>query len=446
MPDTPSLHTRLLGWTAGILGLVIVGSGATVCWVTWRSLVAGIDADLDARAGLLERALQPVGGGGFDLDVPAEFRTSSDELASYYVLFGPDGRVLDRSDPDIEIDWPASPGFRTRDGFRERVLAPAGSVTIVAGETLAPVRREVVTLAGTIASVGLATLALAVLGGRVLIRRALAPLDRISLTARAMTAGDLDARIARDRLDAELDDVARALNDAFTQLGTRIERERRFTSDASHELRTPLATMGAEVEWALARTRSQAEYTEAFSVCQRAIGRMSKVVQSLLTLARADAGQMPLVKTDVALDVLARDAMADVATLAQRRRVALNVRADGVVVHADQDRLTEAVSNLLVNAIQYNREGGRVDLRVTGTRDDVKIVVRDSGIGVSRADLPHIFERFYRADRARASDPGGVGLGLAWVRWVVEAHDGRITAESEIGRGSTFTVTLPRST
>jgi heavy metal sensor kinase len=437
-----SLRARLLVWYTAMLAVVIAAFGATVCFMAWREQVAKVDADLAESANALARALRPAGAGRFDLDLPAEYGLTSAEPARYYVIFDRAGDILDRSDPDLRLARPEA-GRRTRAGRRELAIVTADAVTIVAGRDLAAARAMVWTLAGTIGAAGLAALGLALAGGWLLVGRALKPIDRISRTARAMTGGNLAARIAVDRLETELSQVAHALNDAFDRLQSLLEQERQFTADASHELRTPLTTMTAEVDWALGRERSAIDYRKSLEVCQRAAGRMRVVVERLLTLARADAGQIRLDRVPVRLDAVVHDALALVRPLADRRRLRMEVSADPVTVMGDGHRLLEAVTNVLVNAVQYNRDDGCIHVTARGGDRGAEIVVTDTGIGIAPADLPRVFQRFYRADRARASDRGGVGLGLALARWIVEAHGGRITATSTPGEGSAFSVQLP---
>jgi signal transduction histidine kinase len=259
-----------------------------------------------------------------------------------------------------------------------------------------------------------------------------------------MAAGDLGARIAIERTENELEQVALALNEAFDRLHLALQNERRFTADASHELRTPLATISAEIEWGLSRERSGDEYRRCLETAGRASARMRRIVERLLTLARADTDGVTLRRAAVGLAPLVGDALALVQPLADQKRVRIETRVDTTTVVGDPDRLTDLVTNLFSNAIQYNRDGGQVTVEVWPEGSDACLRVRDTGTGIGADDLPHIFDRFYRADKARTTHSGGAGLGLAIAKWIVDAHGGKIACQSTAGHGTEVLVRLPR--
>jgi signal transduction histidine kinase len=441
-----SLRARLLLWYTAILAAVIVVFGVTVCLVAWRNRVTEVDARLTARADVLAQSIQRTAGDTFDVALPQ----APDPLESgltdpqfYHALWNDEGKPLDQPDPDRVVPLPAGPGARTRDGNREVTIRAESDALVLVGQSLEDVRAELWALGVTIAVVGAGALALSLGGGWWLVGRALTPVDRISRTARAMVDGDFAARIPIDRVETELGQVARALNDAFDQLNASIERQRRFTADASHELRTPLATISTEVQWALGRDRRTEEYQRSLQACGRAATRMQSVVERLLALARAEAGAAADRAEILRLDGLVQDTARDVASLARARNVTVEMQLAPAVVRGDRDRLHEAIANLLTNAVQYNVEGGRVRLDLTTTDGAASLAVADTGIGIGDADLPKVFEAFFRADPARSRDVGGAGLGLAVTRAVVERHGGRIACRSEVGRGTTMTIRLP---
>jgi len=440
-----SLRGRLLFWYTSILVLVILVFGGAVCYLFWRSLLTGLDEDLRRRAQTIAAALQADAGDTFDLDVPEElmrYFQAQGGVRRYYVIWDAAGKLVDRSDPDLVVPSAAAASSRSRLGIREVSVAADRGAIVLVGQEIADLRRDVWLLGGTVAGAALAALALSLVGGWFLARRALAPIVRISRTAEAMSHGDLSARIAIDRTETELGQVALALNHAFDRLHESLDRQRRFTADASHELRTPLATLSVEVEWALARVRTAAEYRQTLDTCQRAATRMSAVIEGLLTLARADAGSVALRRVPVCLDQVAHEAVALLQPLAGRRNVNLAVTGDGVSVTGDPDLLREVVTNLVSNAIHYNHDAGRVEVAVWREQLFACLQVADTGIGIASEDLPRVFERFYRADKARARVAGGAGLGLAVTRWIVERHGGQITCTSEVGRGTRFLVRL----
>jgi heavy metal sensor kinase len=441
-----SLRARLLLWYTLILALVIGAFGGTVSYLFWRSLVVEADAELLARARTVARVLRPAAPGSFDLDLPDDAVQYFYQPAGgqpYYAIWNANGELIDQSDPALDIQIPRVPGVYTRRGRREVVIDAERGVTVLVGRDVADLRQEVWSLEATIGGVSLLALAVSLLGGWFLSGRALAPIARISRTATAMAAGDLSARIAIDRTESELGQLASTLNGAFDRLLIALERQRRFTADASHELRTPLATLSAETEWALARERTAADYRASLEICSRAAARMRAVVEALLTLARADAGEIQFRRAPVALGPIIHDVVSLLRGFADRRKVSIAVQDGPAVVTGDTELLREVVSNLVSNAIQYNHEGGRVDICVLEEGPVVCLRVADSGIGIAPEDLPRVFDRFYRADKVRARDAGGVGLGLALTKWIVEGHDGQITCSSEVGLGTQFVVRLP---
>ena len=442
-----SLRARLLIWYTVILAVVIATFAATLCYLYWRSLVADVDEGLQTSAAGLVQGLRPTASGDFDLVLPGEYRQVDGVTTApptYYIVWNADGELIDRSPGDIAVAAPPAPGIVTREGRRElTTTGPDGAVVLV-GRNLADTRGDVLAFAGTAAAGGLIALVVSLLGGWFLAGRALTPVARISQAAAAMTAGDLTARIAVERTENELEQVALALNQAFDRLHQAVENERRFTADASHELRTPLATISAEIEWALARPRTADEYRRCLDTAQRAADRMRRVVERLLTLAHADAGAAALQRAPVGLGPVVNDAVGIVKPLAEQRRVTIETRLDAATVVGDRDRLTDLATNLVSNAIRYNRDGGRVRVEVWPDGDDACLRVADTGTGISADDLPRIFERFFRADKARTADSGGAGLGLAIAKWIVEAHGGRIACTSTAGHGTEVLVRLPR--
>jgi two-component system OmpR family sensor kinase len=443
-----SLRGRLLVWYTAILAVVIAAFGGAVTYLAWRSRVADIDAAHRARAHAIAGALQPATAGTFDLTLPpAPAGAAGGPL--YHVLWDARGRLIDRSDPDLELAMPVGAGSRTRDGRREHVVRAATGATVLVGRDLAGTRAELWSLAGTLSAVSVAALALAVGGGWWLAGRTLAPIGRISRTARAMVDGDFTARIPIDRVETELGQLARALNDAFDRLHESLERQRRFTADASHELRTPLSTISTELQWALGAGRVPGDYRESQEACLRAVGRMESIVTRLLALARADAGAGGDRRIPVRIADVARQAVRDLSALAARRNLTVTTDIDAEtaasVIVGDADRLLEATSNVLANAIQYNVDSGRVRLHLTRTAGTIALSIADSGVGIAAADLPHVFDPFFRADPARSREAGGAGLGLAVARAIIVEHGGAIRCESQPNAGTTVTMTWPLS-
>jgi two-component system OmpR family sensor kinase len=270
----------------------------------------------------------------------------------------------------------------------------------------------------------------------------------------AITDGrSLHRRLPADRADDELGRLTGTVNAMLARLETSFAGLRRFTADASHELRTPLTVLRADVERAMNPDTEPTERLVALEESLQEIARMADLVDSLLTLARADEGRFDLVRARVNLGALLRDVFETALILGDEAGLDLNAEGiEDIAVMGEEVRLRQVMLNLLTNAIKYTPKGGRVTLamrRVEGAGEgqgtqEVAISVRDTGIGVATTDLPHVFDRFWRADQARSRTSGsGFGLGLAICQWVAQAHGGTLTVQSRLGRGSVFTLTLP---
>jgi two-component system OmpR family sensor kinase len=272
-------------------------------------------------------------------------------------------------------------------------------------------------------------------------------LAEITTEVAAITDGrSLHRRLALSEETTDFAGLVTTLNAMIARLETSFAGLRRFTADASHELKTPLAVLRADVERAMTETAGQNERMIALEEALQEVRRMSDLVESLLTLARADEGRFDLHREPVELEPLVQEVYETALILGEAQGVTVNLpfTADATVM-ADRTRLRQLFLNLVTNAIKYTPAGGKVELGLGRHPDTVTFAVRDTGIGISAADFPHIFERFWRADRVRSrmSERGGFGLGLAISQWIAQAHGGTLTASSRLGRGSLFTVTLP---
>jgi two-component system, OmpR family, sensor kinase len=277
---------------------------------------------------------------------------------------------------------------------------------------------------------------------------ALEPIEQLINEVEAITDGrSLHRRLPADLGNDELSRLGHTLNAMIARLESSFGALRRFTADASHELKTPLTVLRADVERAMHPNAQGSEAMQALEEALQETARMSDLVDSLLTLARADEGRFDLHREPVELGPLVRDVYETATILGEDAglTVSLSVLEEGVV-DGDARRLRQLFLNLVTNAIKYTPSGGRVELSLSQRLgEEITFTVRDSGIGMSAADLGHVFERFWRADRARSrtSERGGFGLGLAISQWIAQAHSGRIAVQSRLGRGSVFTVTLP---
>jgi heavy metal sensor kinase len=274
--------------------------------------------------------------------------------------------------------------------------------------------------------------------------RALRPVTRLTQTAEKIGILGLDHRLPIHGTGDELDRLSITFNDMFARLAKAIGEMKQFTASISHELRTPLTALRGEAEVMLLQPHSVKEYQRMLASHLEEYDRLARLINRLLTLARADAGEIPMHPVPVDLAQLAQYLVEQFEIVASSKQVSLSIESDeSVLVEADHDWLETAILNLLDNAIKYTLEGGCVIVRVKNQESERMLEVQDTGIGIPSDALPHIFERFYRADPSRDGGSESAGLGLSLVQWIIEQHCGRIDVISEPGKGSCFTVWLP---
>jgi len=347
---------------------------------------------------------------------------------------------LPQAKTPVTLDLPGSSRYRVlRVG-----LGTADDASLELGLSLAETEATLAQFDGRVAVGGLFFLGLSVVGGAFLSRQALRPVAQSIQTAKRLKPSNLSERLPRTGAGDELDELAGTINDLLDRLAAYHAQIIRFTADASHELRSPLGAMRAAVEVVLNQPREPGVYREVLSSLGEQCERLTALVNGLLLLARADAGEMIVRLTPHDLSALATDVAEMYEPLAEELGIQFHFECDSPVsVVGDPARLRQLVTNLVDNAIKFTEPGGSVTLRVEEAGGDARLVVEDTGVGIAPGHLPHVFERFYQADSARSL--GGSGLGLSICRWIVEAHGGSIEATSESGSGSTFVAVLPRA-
>lgn len=289
-----------------------------------------------------------------------------------------------------------------------------------------------------------ATLILAAASGFMLARKSLAPVMTISRQAQQISAKNLGERLSIPNPKDELGQLARVFNALLSRLDTSFRVMREFTADASHELRTPLAIIRAEAEVSLVQDRSVRDYKQSLEIIEDQSKRMTRIVSDMLALARADAGQQRLHLEELYLNDLIEDCCKAAKALAAARGVALIFESStDVSVRGDEELLKRMVVNLLDNAIHYTPPGGFICVKLNAEASTARLTVSDTGIGISPECTTRVFDRFYRVDASRSRSEGGSGLGLSIVKLAAEAHRGAVELSSQLGSGSTFTVTLP---
>ncbi len=275
----------------------------------------------------------------------------------------------------------------------------------------------------------------------------LEPVDHLISDLEAIEDGrSLHRRLPVESQENELDRLAEKINAMIARLEGSFGALRRFTADASHELKTPLTVLRVDIERAMASSHASGDQLPALEEALAETSRMANLVDSLLTLARADEGRFDIDREPVDLLPLVQDVFETAEILGEGAGIEVRLIAiEPIVVHGDPVRLRQLFLNLLTNAIKYTPRGGTVTVALERRGEEVAFAVHDTGLGLAGADLPFIFDRFWRADRARArgTERGGFGLGLAIAQWIAQAHGGMINVASRLGRGSTFTVMLP---
>jgi len=374
----------------------------------------------------------------------------ADKDAFYYSVWAPDGTLLKRStNAPPEVSVPASPGpdtsiqTRSRESYREAYHFTEMGECILAGRSIVADVKALNRFAWLLVGAGAAVLALGLGGGWFMVSGALKPIENIAGAATRISLGNLSERISEADTDSELGRLANVLNSTFARLESAFAQQKQFTADASHELRTPLAVMISEAQTALSRPRTPAEYQETVQVCLDTAQQMRRLTQSLMTLARFDAGQEPGQRIPVDLAERAQHCAELVETLAAQKGITIERHLRPARITGDPDQIDQVLMNLLSNAVQFNRQGGRIRLS-TSVHDGVPaLAVADTGPGISAEDLPHVFERFYRGDKVRSREEGHAGLGLAICKSIVESHGGTITAANQPQGGAVFTVSFP---
>ncbi len=459
------LRVRLTLWYGTALGLILVAFGGALYAMLAHGLRDQIDRSLDETAAVATRALEQHRVGPFlpFEDLAAEFPELA-VLDRSFQIFSPAGKVAIQSPNLGRLDIPLSraaleaalsgratlESVRFRDGSSFRLLsAPilldGALVNIIqVGTSLRPVE-EVLHRLVLVLLVSLpVALAAALGGGWFLAGRALRPVEAITLAAGRIAAGDLTQRLTVAQSPDEIGRLAATFNDMIARLEVSFRQVRQFSADASHELRTPLTVMKGETELALRRPRPAEDYRLVLESSLEEIDRMSGIVEELLFLSRADLGEVRIERRPVRLDALVEDVQRQAAVLGQEQDVHVSVGTmEPVTVQGDELRLRELLLNLVDNAVKYSRRGGKVELSLARNGNQVRLTVADQGIGISDEAQARIFDRFYRADEARAHAPKGTGLGLSICKWIAEAHHGRIEVWSTAGGGSRFTVILP---
>ena len=460
-----SLRTRLtLSFTA-ILATLLAALGV----VYYRTLALQLDSEATASLGEITSAMH--GYLRFDQDVPTLVYDRNDpaeaafisQATRYYQIYDNVSGQLLAASPAMELlglhytpeevrtldARPHVQDLETDDGrirLSTTVISPSpnASYLLQVGISLASEDAALQRFLWVFLLSVPAGLIIAVVAGRWMAARALMPLSRLASASRTIDVTDLTRRLPVRGTGDELDNVAEAFNDTLGRLEDAVGEMKQFSAALAHELRTPLAVLRAEAEHALAEPRTPDQYQQGLANEIDELDRLTRLVNQVLTLARAEAGEIPLAKDRLDLSALCADVVDGLEPVAQAKGIALTCSIDGRVdVVGDTGWLERLLLNLLDNAIKFTPEGGRVAVAVTREGRQVVLRVEDTGIGISSEALPHVFERFYQVDTARSREGGGAGLGLSLARWIADRHHATIELTSRPGTGTIATVRIP---
>jgi heavy metal sensor kinase len=428
-----SIRLRLTFWYSAVLllGLALFGAGM---WLALEHrLIAGVDARLAQRVEGIRTILGDTGA----LD-----RKELQEELSEFTRAVPEGAFIqlrDSQGPLLPATIPSGPSYKVLTTRFEHGGKTYEASVATSLDDITVVMRDFRTLLWLMVP---AVLLMACLGGYWISRRALAPVDEITRVAKSISVYNLSNRLAVTRTGDEIERMSETWNEVLERLDSAVKRIRQFTADASHELRTPLALIRTTAEIALRRDRQPEEYQASLREIQVEAERMTELTVSLLTLARADSGaEMPLARTD--LNPIVQDVVQKSEPVAEAKGIALKADTGGrpAVAAANEPAIRRLLLTLIDNALKHTPSGGMVTVSAVPDHDGVVLAVQDDGEGIQPDAMPHIFERFFRADTARGSG-SGVGLGLSIAQAIAQAHGSQIAVESEPGAGARFVLLL----
>jgi heavy metal sensor kinase len=463
--NTRSIRFRITAWYAGLLAGALIVFGVSfylglqryLDWTLQKALASecrtiGIEllSQMPAKnnswlATEINEAYAPEVNGRF-------IRVVHEGVGMAYISSAPKDGTFDPSRIPLPSD-------NERDGARKLRLE-AGNRLLIASMTLtttdgnrflvesgAPYNQIEVVLHGLLLTFAIYmpfVVSLAVVGGYWLMRRSLAPVDEITRRAEGITSTNLSERLPVIRTGDELERLSISLNRMIERLDEAFQHINRFSADASHELRTPLTILQLELEGIAQDHRRDVALGDQIGSALEETHRMSRIVESLLAISRLDAGEVKMDKTRFDLGELAASTADEMRLLAEEKSIRLCSHSEASIhVEGDRTRLQQVIVNLIDNAIKYTQEGGTVEIRVGQEGNAAVLEVSDDGPGIPAHALPHVFERFYRADKARSRASGGAGLGLSIVKAICAAHKAEVKVSSQEGRGSCFRVELP---
>ncbi|HET6142354.1 MAG TPA: ATP-binding protein [Candidatus Acidoferrales bacterium] len=455
---TLPIRLRLTAWYFAILAMVLSAFGVSAYLAMRHSIRKTVDEELQIRAEgvhqLIERNVQR----GAKADLPEGLREHTELRAGGALLQVADGegtwlyRSKVMSDYGVPKFSPTSPRITEHLGddvplriWNQAVNVQGENYYIQSAFEMDDFYEALYHFELLLYVAIPSLLICAALGGYWISGRALAPVDQITKTARTVSAQNLSSRLIVPNTGDELQRLSETLNGMLDRLEGSFRKITQFTADASHELRTPVAVMRTRAELSLRKARSADEYRDVISEVLAELEKTSSLIEQLMFLARADSGSETLNFTNTNVTEVLREACHQGSALAEAKQIGFQeqIAQDSMWVRGDAGSLRRLFLILIDNAVKYTPANGQVEVSLQRNDGYAIAQVKDTGIGIAESDLPNVFERFYRADKARTRELGGVGLGLSIGRWITEVHAGTIEVQSAPGRGSVFQIRLP---
>mgnify|MGYP001564418253 FL=1 len=464
-----SIRSRLTAWYVTLLAIILILFSVLLNYFLAKRLHESVDNSLTVSATVVATSAtmrlgnSPLPG----LNQLFEQFMNQGNLNKFYRIYDGSGNVGSRSKNISASQFPLSQpayadaleGKNSYETFTVGGQQPIRVITmpillegklinlVQVGTSLEAVQETLRNLKIFLFTAVPSVLILAALFARFMARRALKPISRIIDTAREIGQGqELSKRIPVLKIKDELGQLALTFNEMMNRLENSFAQMRQFSSDASHELRTPLTVLKGQNELILSKQRKPEEYQEVISSNLEEINYMSKVLEDLFVLSKSDENQVNLDYKPVDLRALVEEVCKHAEILAEEKNIKIIIAfLELIEIQGDEVRLRQMVWNVLQNGIKYTQQGGELKISLQNEVDFALLTIQDTGIGIPEEDLPLIFNRFYRVDKARTRDEGGSGLGLSICRQIAEAHKGKIEVESKLGVGTRFKIRLPNS-
>src|SRR5580704_6797304 len=455
---TLPIRLRLTAWYFAVLAVVLSAFGVSAYIEMRHSIHRTVDEELQIRAEgvhqLIERTIQR--GAEDDLQEGLREHTELRQGGALLQVSDEQGNWLYRSTvmSDYGVPRPATIPRRATEFLGKDVPLRIWTKKVSVGGQFYLIQSafemddfyEALDHFALLLYISIPTLLLlAAAAGYWISTRALAPVDQITQTARTISAQNLSSRLAVPQTGDELQRLSETVNGMLERLEAAFKKITQFTADASHELRTPVAVMRTRAELSLRKARTADEYREVIAEVLAELEKTSKLIEQLMFLARADSGAETLHFAATNVSEVLREACHQGSALAEAKQIGFQeqISRDSMWIRGDASSLRRLFLILIDNAVKYTPASGQVEVSLQRNDGYAVAQVRDTGIGISETDLPNVFERFYRADKARTRETGGVGLGLSIGRWIAEVHAGTIEVRSSPGRGSIFQIRLP---